>query len=186
VVLLTCRPAVAPQGDLGAPASPSRTRSDELKVMGEVLADDTHIATPPWGAVESRATSPPVVDARVETPPRVADAGDATSTGDVEATTSPTIIDVDPISARPAGAEGLVRDQPQIDQAPGGPGTSGAQVPQPSSSSPRLPRWSINWNHTPWQEDWFEDNEDMQALRTSIVTINTALTVSCLQRVVVL
>jgi hypothetical protein len=48
-------------------------------------------------------------------------------------------------------------------------------------SSPRLPRCEINWNHTPWQEDWFEDNEDMQALRTNIVTINTALTVSCLQ-----
>jgi hypothetical protein len=35
-------------------------------------------------------------------------------------------------------------------------------------------------------EDWFEDNEDMQALRTSIVTINTALTVSCRQHVVVI
>jgi hypothetical protein len=109
-----------------------------------VLADDAHTATPPRGAVESRATSPLVADARVETPPCVADAGGATSTGDVGETTSPTIIDVDPISARPAGAEDLVRYQPHIDQAPGGPGTSGAQVPQPSSSSPRLPRRSIN------------------------------------------
>jgi hypothetical protein len=121
-----------------------------------------------------------MADARVETPLHAADAGGATSTGDVGATTSPTIIDVDPISARPTGAEDLVRDQPQIDQVPVGPWTSGMQVPQPSSSSPRLPRRSINWNHTPWQEDWFEDNEDMQALRTSIVAINTALTVSCL------
>jgi acyl carrier protein phosphodiesterase len=48
-----------------------------------------------------------------------------------------------------------------------------------------LPRRSINWNHTPWQEDWFEDNKDMQALRTSIVTINTVLTVSYLQLFVV-
>jgi hypothetical protein len=40
-------------------------------------------------------------------------------------------------------------------------------------------------NHTPWQEDWFEDNEDMQALRTSIITIHTALTVSIPRRVVV-
>jgi hypothetical protein len=48
-----------------------------------------------------------------------------------------------------------------------------------------LPRRTINWNHTPWQEDWFEDNEDMQALRTSIITINTALTVSVPRRVVV-
>jgi hypothetical protein len=47
-----------------------------------------------------------------------------------------------------------------------------------------LPRRTINWNHTTWQEDWFEDNEDMQALGTSIVTINT-LTVGILRRVVV-
>jgi hypothetical protein len=180
MVLLTCRPAVAPQGDLGAPASPSQTRSAEPKVVGEALADDAHTATLPRGAVESRATSPPVADSSVETPPRVVDAGGVTSTGDVEVTTSPTIIDVDPISVVPSGAEDLVRDQTQIDLAPGGLGTSGAQVPQSSSSSPRLPRRSINWNHTPWQEDWFEDNEDTQALRTSIVTINTALTVSCL------
>jgi acyl carrier protein phosphodiesterase len=48
-----------------------------------------------------------------------------------------------------------------------------------------LPRRSINWNHTPWQEDWFEDNEDMQAVRTSIITINNALMVSVSRRVVV-
>jgi hypothetical protein len=48
-----------------------------------------------------------------------------------------------------------------------------------------LPRRSINWDHIPWQEDWFEDNEDMQAVRTSIVRINNALTVSVLRRVVV-
>jgi hypothetical protein len=48
-----------------------------------------------------------------------------------------------------------------------------------------LPQRTINWNHTPWQEDWFEDNEDMQALRTSIVTINHKLTVGVLRRVVV-
>jgi hypothetical protein len=48
-----------------------------------------------------------------------------------------------------------------------------------------LPRRSINWDHTPWQEDWFEDNEDMQAVRTSIVRINNALMVSVLRRVVV-
>jgi hypothetical protein len=148
-----CRPVAVPQGNLGAPASPSRTRSAEPKVMGEALADDARTATLPRGAVESRATSPPVANSRVETPPRVVDAGGVTSAGDVGAMTSPTIIDVDPISARPARAEDLVRDQPQIDQAPGGPGTSGAQVPQSSSSSPKLPRRKINWNHTPWQED---------------------------------
>jgi hypothetical protein len=88
------------------------------------------------------------------------------------------IIDVDPISSRPGGADDLVRDQPQIDQALRGLGTFGAQVPDSSSSSPRLPRREIDWNDTPWKDDIFEDNEDMQALRTSIVTINHALTVS--------
>jgi hypothetical protein len=102
----------------------------------------------------------------------------ATSVGDVGATTPPGIIDIDPINAQPA--EDLVRDQPQIDQGPAGPGTSGVQVPPTSSSSARLPRREINWNHTPWQEDWFEDNEDMRALQASIVTINNALTVSYL------
>jgi hypothetical protein len=141
-----------PQGGLGAPSSPYRTRSLEPQVVGEALADDARTATPPRGAVESRATSPPVADSKVETPPQVAEVGGAYA-GDVEVTTSPTIIDVDPISAVPGGAEDLVRDQPQIDLPQGGPGTSGAQVPPSSSSSLRLPRRSINWNHTPLQED---------------------------------
>jgi hypothetical protein len=152
--------------------------------MGEALADDARTATPPRGAVESRATSPPVAAARVETPPRVVEAKGASAEG-VGATTSPLIIDVDPISAVPGGAEDLFRDQPQINLAPGGPVSSGAQVRPSSSSSPRLPRRSINWNHTPWQEDWFEDNEYMQALRTSIITINNALTVSASRHIVV-
>jgi hypothetical protein len=101
--------------------------------------------------------------------------------GDVGTPASPRIIDVDPISSRPAGADdGLVKDQPQIDQAPRGPGTSGAQVSISSSPSPRLPRQEIDWNSTPWQDDIFEDNEDMQAFQTSIVTINHALTVGLL------
>jgi P2-related tail formation protein len=79
----------------------------------------------------------------------------------------------------------LVGDQPQIDLAPEGPETSRAQVLPSSSSSPRLPWCTINWNHTLWQEDWFEDNEDMQALQTNIVTINHALTAGVLRRVVV-
>jgi hypothetical protein len=182
--VLPCRPVTRPQGGLGVPSSPSRTRSPEPQVVGEALADDARTATPPRGAVESRTTSPPVASARVETPPLAADAGGA-SAGDVGATTSPTIIDVDPISAVPGGAEDLFRGQPQIDLTPGGPKASGAQVTPPSTSSPRLPRRSINWNHTPWQEDWFEDNEDMQALRTSIVTINNVLTVSCPRHVAI-
>jgi hypothetical protein len=55
-----------------------------------------------------------------------------------------------------------------------------AQVPPSSTSSLRLPRRSINWDHTPWQDNWFEDNKDMRALQTSIVTINNAFIVSCL------
>jgi hypothetical protein len=127
--------------------------------------------------VKNVVTSTPVADTRVNTPPRTTEAVEA-SVGDVRATTSPTIIEVDPIRAVPGGAEDLVRDQLQIDLAPGGPETSGAQVLQSSYSSPRLPRRTINWNHTPWQEDWFEDNEDMQAVWTSIIAINNALTVS--------
>jgi hypothetical protein len=70
----------------------------------------------------------------VETPPQVGEAGGA-SVGGIRATTSPMIIDVDPISVVPGGAEDLVKDQPQIDLAAGGPGTSSAQVPPSLSSS---------------------------------------------------
>jgi hypothetical protein len=149
-VSLLCRPVVVPQHDLGAPASPSRTRSPDPKVVGEALSDDTRTTTPPRGAAESRATLPPVADSRVASPPRAVEAGEGASIGDVGASTSPRIINVDPISARPAGADDLVKDQPQIDQAPRDPGTSGAQVPKSSSSSLRLPRWEIDWNGTPW------------------------------------
>jgi hypothetical protein len=116
--------------------------------MGEELADDARNATPPRGAVESRATSPPVADSKVESPPRVVEAVGTASVGDVGATTLPGVIDVHPINAQPA--KDLVRDQPQIDQGPVGPGTSSVQVPPASSSSARLPRREINWNHTPW------------------------------------
>jgi hypothetical protein len=168
---------VVPQDDLGSLAFPYCTRSADPRVVGEAHADDARTAIPPRGAVESRATSPPLADSRVETPPCAVEAGKAVAR-DIGATTSPTNMDVNPISAVPGGAEDLVRDQPQIDQAPGGPRTSSAQVPRTSSSCLRLPRREINWNHTPWQDDIFEDNEDMQALRTSIVTINHAFMVS--------
>jgi hypothetical protein len=60
--------------------------------------------------------SPPVADTRVDSPPRTAE-GVGTSAGDVGATTSLTIIDIDPIRTIPGGAEDLVRDQPHIDLA---------------------------------------------------------------------
>jgi hypothetical protein len=123
-----CRPVTRPQGGQGAPSSPSRTRSSEPQVVREALVHDARTATPPWGAAEGKVTSPPVADPVVNTPPRAADAGGA-SAGDVGAMTSPAVIDVNPISVVPGGAEDLVRDQPQIDLAPGGPETSGAQVP---------------------------------------------------------
>jgi hypothetical protein len=117
-----------------APSSPSRTRSPEPQVVGEVLADDARTTTPPRGVV----ASPHVADIRVGSPPCIVE-GVGTSAGEVGAMTSPTIIDIDPIKAVPGGAEGVVGDQPQIDLVPGGPKTSGAQVPPSSSSSPRLP-----------------------------------------------
>jgi hypothetical protein len=57
--------------------------------------------------------------------------------------------------------EDLVKDQAQIDQAPRGLGTSGVQVTDSSPSSLRLPQRQIDWNDTPWQQDIFDDNEDM-------------------------
>jgi hypothetical protein len=123
----------------------------------------------------------PASDARTTASPPGASAGAQGIIGDVRASTSSPIIDIGPISAVPGGVEeDLVRDQTQIDRAPKGSGTSGAQVPVSSSSSPRLPQREIDWNDTPWQEDIFDDNEDMQAMWTSIVTINVALTVSLL------
>jgi hypothetical protein len=71
-------------------------RSPEPQVVGEALADDARTATPPRGALENVVTSTPVDDARVGTPPRVVEVV-GTSAGDVGATASPTIIDVDPI-----------------------------------------------------------------------------------------
>jgi hypothetical protein len=166
-VVLLCRSVAEPQRDLGAQASPSRTRSPDPKVVVESLTDDEWTATPPLGAAENRTTLPLVVDSRVASPPRAIDAGEGGAVGDVRMPASLGIIDVDPIGCRPGGADDLVKEQPQIDHASRGPRTSGAQVPDSSSSSPRLPQREIDWNGTPWQNDIFEDNEDMQALQTS-------------------
>jgi hypothetical protein len=126
-------------------------------------------------------TPPPVTDSRTATPPHADDVGVGGAVGDVGASASPRVINIDLISARPGGMdEDLVKDQAQIDQAPRGPGTSRTQVPGSSPSSPRLPRREIDWNDTPWKEDIFDDNEDMQAVRTGIITINVALSVSLL------
>jgi hypothetical protein len=124
-------------------------------------------------------TSPPVTGTWADSSLHTAE-GVETKVGEVGATTSPTVVDVDPIRVVPDGAKDVADDQPHIDLAPGGREASGAQVPPSSTSSLRLPRRSINWDHTPWQDDWFEGNEDMRALQTSIVTINHTLIVSFL------
>jgi hypothetical protein len=92
-------------------------------------------------------TSPPVTDMRAGSSIRTAEDVEA-SVGEVGAMTSPTVVDVDPIRAVPDGAKDVAEDQPQIDLAPRGPEASGAQVPTSSTLSLRLPRRSINWDHT--------------------------------------
>jgi hypothetical protein len=147
----------------------------------EALVDDACTATLTRGLAEGVTTSPLVIDMRAGSSLHTAKGVEASVWGGgVRATTSPTVVDVDPIRAVPDGVRDVAEDQPQIDLAPGDPETSSAQIPPSSTSSLRLPRRSINWDHTPWQHDWFEDNEDMRALRTSIVTINNALIVSFL------
>jgi hypothetical protein len=83
--------------------------------MGETLADDAWTASPPQEAVGSRAASPPVPDLRVESPPRTVEAGGVTFAGYIWVVTPLGVIDVDPISTRPTGAQDLIRGQPQID-----------------------------------------------------------------------
>jgi hypothetical protein len=62
------------------------------------------------------ATLPPAADARMVTPPPAADAGAQGTIGDIRASTSSPVIDVDPISVMPRGTdEDLVRDRAQIE-----------------------------------------------------------------------
>jgi hypothetical protein len=78
-----CRSVVEPQRDLGAQALPSRTRSPDHEVGGQTLADN----------------------ARTATPPPAANAGAQGSVGDFGASTSPSVIDVDPINAVPRASD---------------------------------------------------------------------------------
>jgi hypothetical protein len=125
-VVLLCTSVVEPQRDLGAQASPSRTRSSDPKVVLDSLANDAGMATPPPAVGERRTTPLPPADSRTRSPPRAGDVGAGGVVGDVGTPASPRIIDVDPISSRPTRANNdMVKDQAQIGQAPGGPGTSG-------------------------------------------------------------
>jgi hypothetical protein len=148
VLFAPCRPAAGPQAVPVAPSSPSRTRSPEPLVTGEALVDDARTTTPTRGVAEGVTTSPSVTDTRAGSSLNATE-GVETSAGGVGATTSPTVVDVDPIRVVPDGARDVAEDQPQIDLASGGPEVSGAQVPPSSTSSLRLPRRSINWDHTP-------------------------------------
>jgi hypothetical protein len=124
-----CRSVAEPQCDLGAQASPSRTRLPDPRGAAQLLVNDAGTATPPPAAGEGVATPPPATDSRTVTPPRGDEAVTGGTFGDVGTSASPRVIDVDPISARLGGMEeDLVRDQAQIDQAPRGLGASGAQV----------------------------------------------------------
>jgi hypothetical protein len=125
------------------PSSPSRTRSPEPQVAGEALVDDACIATPTREMAEGLTTSPPVTNTRACSSLHTAE-GVETSVGEVGATTSATVVDVDPIRVVPDGAKDVAEDQPQIDLAPGGPEASGALVPPSPTSSLRLPRRPIN------------------------------------------
>jgi hypothetical protein len=122
-VVFLYRSVAEPQRDLGTQASPSRNRSPDPKVVVESLGDDTGTATPPPAVGEKRTASLLAADSRTASPPHADDAGAGGAVGDVGTPTSPRIIDVDPISARPGGVDNdLVKDRAQIDQAPRGRG----------------------------------------------------------------
>jgi hypothetical protein len=53
-----CKSVVEPQRDLGAQASPSRTRLPDHEVAAQTLDDDTRTATPP-PAADAKMTTPP-------------------------------------------------------------------------------------------------------------------------------
>jgi hypothetical protein len=135
-----CRSVAEPQRDLSAQASPSSMRSPDPKVVAQSLVDDARTTTPPPAADERGVTPPPATDSRTTTPPCADDVGVGGALGDIGTLASPGVIDVDPNNARPGGMEEDLVNQAQIDQAPKGPGTSGAQVFDSSPSSPRLPR----------------------------------------------
>jgi hypothetical protein len=77
--------------------------------VGEVLADDARTATPTRGIAEGVTTLPPVTDTRAGSTLCTTE-GVETSAGEVGATTSPTVVDVDPIRAVPGGTEDVAGD----------------------------------------------------------------------------
>jgi hypothetical protein len=63
------------------------------------LVDDTQTATPLRGVAESRATTPPVANRKVASPPRNVEAEEGATVGDVRVAVSPQIIGVDPVTS---------------------------------------------------------------------------------------
>jgi hypothetical protein len=140
-MVFLCRSVAEPQRDLGAQASPSRMRSPDPKVVVESLADNARTATPPRLRVRRGRLRRQRQTREWQVPRTLMTQERGGAVGDIGTPASPRIIDVDPINARPGGVDNnLVKEQAQIDQAPGGPGTFGARVPDSSPTSPRLPR----------------------------------------------
>jgi hypothetical protein len=114
---------VRPQRDVGAQASPSRTRLLVREVGAQTLVDNARTMTPL-----------PAADARAQG-----------SVSDVVASTSLLVIDVDPINAVPdASDQDLVGDPIQIEQPPKKPKISSVQVPSSSLTRLTLRCWEID------------------------------------------
>jgi hypothetical protein len=71
---------------------------------------------------------------------------------DVGASTSPPVIDVDPINAvLNTSAQDPIMDPIQIEQRQENLETASAQAPSSTSTVPTLRRGEIYWSGTPWQ-----------------------------------
>jgi hypothetical protein len=100
-----CRSNVEPQSALGAQDSPSQMRSSDHEARAHTLIDDAGTVTPPLAT----------------------EAGAQGSVGYIEASTSPPVIDIDPINAVPsASVQDPIADPIQIEQPRENPETTGA------------------------------------------------------------
>jgi hypothetical protein len=172
------------QDDLGALAFSSCTRSADPTFVGEALVDDARTTTPPRGAVESRATSLPVPESRVETP---------------HALLKREELHLGTLERRPP--QELLTSTPSVQYLVGLKTWSGTNLrltrrqevqerPVHTSFELRLQDRGYHKGKltgiTPLGRMTFSKTMRMQALRTSIVTINHALTVSMLFNVLFL
>jgi hypothetical protein len=161
--MFLCRSVAESQRNLGAQASPSRTRSSNPKVVVDSLVDDAGTATPPPVAGERRTTPLPMADLRTGSPPRAGDVGARGVVGDVGTPDSPRSLMWTP------SAQGLL-----------GLTTTWLRTRLRLARRREVRGHPMHRYLTPWKDDIFDDKKDMQALRTSIVTINHALMVGLL------